>query len=822
MSQILRITSRILFVLIILSASYVLSAQSRKLHGALKDSETREPLTGAVIRGTSEQGTTSDLNGAFSIDVKGMGDSLKITMLGYLEYVFVVSENDFLSVVELLLVPAANEMKVVVVSAGKFEQDVSEVTVSMEVLQPEMLRDKNVVSADEALQQTPGVSIVDKEPQIRSGSGYSFGAGSRVQILVDDMPALSGDAGRPSWDYLPVENISQVEVIKGASSVLYGSAALSGVINVRTAYPSDTARTVVNVYHGVFSNPQSDSSVYWTGNLQRTGVNFLHMQKFGQSDFVISGNAVGDDGHLGPIKDTLTGDFVNGYNPFSVDRYNANSRARLSMNYRYRSPKVAGLSYGINTNWNISNSLATLLWAQVDTGLYAAFDGSATRTIQVMGTVDPFVTYFNKKGNKHSLRGRWQSLDNDNDNNQGNFSDQFYSEYQYQHNWEDNGIKNMTTTFGVVGIYTDARGQLFTGGNEDGHNTAKNFAGFFQIDKKFKDRLNVSAGVRYEYFDINNVSDAKPVFRAGVNYKIAKATFIRSSFGQGYRFPSIAEKFIVTGVGSINIFANPDLVAETSYNTELGIKQGFKIGDFMGYADVAVFQQEYKNFIEFTFGQWKYVSPLQGFNDLPRFQSDIQKSIGFKSVNTGKARIRGGELSVMGEGNIGSLNIQLLAGYTYALPVSLTPDFVYGIPPNGGEENFAIPDEYTYRTTSSDSTNNILKYRMQHLVRGDIAFKWHSVLLGTSVRYNSHMQNIDRAFEDLETVPAANFNPGVTKWRNEHTTGDYVFDLRIGYSINSAHRISVVVNNLLNREYAIRPLAIEEPRLTMIQYVVSL
>ena len=41
--------------------------------------------------------------------------------------------------------------------------------------------------------------MVDGEPQIRSGSGFSYGAGSRVMVMVDDLPVLSGDAGRPTW-----------------------------------------------------------------------------------------------------------------------------------------------------------------------------------------------------------------------------------------------------------------------------------------------------------------------------------------------------------------------------------------------------------------------------------------------------------------------------------------------------------------------------------------------------------------------------------------------------------------------------------------------
>ncbi len=792
------------------------------VRGVVRDATTKEILIGALIKGTSKQGVVTDSEGLFVLEIIGAGDTLYASFVGYQDAVVEVTNAHLAVSCEILLAPNPNELGIVIVSAGRFEQDISEVTVSMEVVQSQVIRDKNIVSVNEVMQQTPGVSIVDKEPQIRGGSGYSFGAGSRVQILVDDLPSLSGDAGRPSWDYLPVENISQIEVIKGASSVLYGSAALSGVINVRTAYPTDTARTVINAYHGVFSLPQNDSSIYWNGNLMRSGVNFLHSRKFKRSDFVISANVIGDDGHLGPIVDTSSGEFTNGYNPFNVDRYDANSRARITTNFRMRSKRYAGLSYGVNTNWNISNSLGTLLWANSDTNLYAAYDGSATRTKQLLFTIDPFVTYYNPNGDKHMLRTRWQSLDNDNDNNQGNYSDQYYAEYQYQRNWESHGIKNFTSTFGVVGTRTAARGELFSGGNPDGKNDATNYAAFLQLDKKLFQKLNVSAGLRYEYFEINKASDSKPVFRAGLNYRLARATYMRASYGQGFRFPSIAEKFIVTGVGSINIFANPDLIAETSSNAELGLRQGFRIGRFIGFADVAVFHQEYDNFIEFTFGQWQRVPSIQEVGgNIALWSELLGKSIGFKSVNTGKARIQGAELSVMGQGKIGEVDLMLMSGYTYTLPVSTTPDFSYGIPPNGEFEELKVPEQYTYKTTSSDTTNNILKYRMQHLIRADISAKWNSFMLGWSVRYNSHMQNIDRAFEDLETVSVANFQPGISKWRNENRDGDYVIDMRAGYTFKSRHRLSIVVSNLLNREYSIRPLAIEEPRLTTIQYSVE-
>ncbi|MDP5075485.1 MAG: TonB-dependent receptor, partial [Flavobacteriales bacterium] len=435
--------------------------------------------------------------------------------------------------------------------------------------------------------------------------------------------------------------------------------------------------------------------------------------------------------------------------------------------------------------------------------------------VQQLYTVDPSIQYTSKKGAVHSLKTRWQSLDNNNDNNQGNFSDVFYTEYQVQKNWELSKIKNLTTTAGVVNTETEARGELFVGGNTNGRNEARNTAAYFQIDKKVGERLNLSGGVRYEQFVLNTEKNGKPVFRAGANYKFGQASYLRASYGQGYRFPSIAEKFIVTGLGAIQVFANPDLKPETSYNAEIGIKQGFKIGEFKGFIDLAVFQQEFRNFIEFTFGQWTPV-PV---SDLTALTS----AIGFKSLNTGGAKVQGAELSVLGTGTIRKIRFDVLAGYTYTKPVSTTPDYVYAqtiqTPGTIVIGEFA---QASYQTTGENISNNILKYRMQHLIRIDVGATKGNFNSGISFRANSHMQNIDKAFSQLENYFPTEFNPGINSWRANKTKGDYVFDARVGYTFSEKHRIAFIVNNILNREYAIRPLAIEEPRVTMLQYTLSL
>jgi iron complex outermembrane receptor protein len=781
--------------------------------GVVLNKKNNQPLYGALVRfDQTSYGSNTNADGGFNFSAPSGKYTLVVNLLSYNEIRKEINLNGPISL-KIELEENTEDLNLVVVSAGRYEQNIGEVTVSMEVIQPKLLEDKNVVNIDEILQQTPGVAIVDDEPQIRSGSGYSFGAGSRVQVLVDNIPILSGDAGKPSWGFLPTENVSQIEIIKGASSVLYGSSALSGVINFRTAYPTSTPKTKLTVYHGLYSKPQSQEGFYWERQGMKSGINFSHSQKFGKLDFVFASSMQYDDGHLGPIMDSL-GQFENSsYNPKNVNRYGAGNRARFNLQLRYRATER--LYLGVSSIYSAGNSLATLLWNNSTTGLYSAYEGSATRTIQQLYTVDPFIEYHGKRGATHTLRTRWQSLDNNNDNNQGNFSDVLYGEYQVQKNWDLDRIKNFTTTAGLVGIQTDARGELFVGGNADGHNTAKNYAAYLQLDKKLWEKLNLSGGLRYEQFQINDEKQGKPVFRAGANYKVSKATYMRASFGQGYRFPSIAEKFIVTGLGAINIFANPELKPETSNNIEIGVKQGFKIGEFKGFADVAVFQQKFENFIEFTFGQWTPVP----FSNL----EELNNAIGFKSLNTGEAMVRGAEFSILGTGKIGETQIDILGGYTYTKPVSTTPDYVYAVTQQ--QPGTLVISEFaqaSYLSTSENSSNNILKYRLEHLVRFDCGLTRKNLTAGISFRYNSHMQNIDNAFGKLEDQFPAIFNPGINQWRAEHTTGDYVFDLRLGYKFSDKQRIAIMVNNVLNREYAIRPLSIEEPRMTMIQYTLSL
>jgi len=83
-----------------------------------------------------------------------------------------------------------------------------------------------------------------------------FGVGSKVAVFVDNLPITSGDAGKTNWSLIPVENIKQIEVVKGASSVLSGASALSGAIYIRTKYPGIQPETKIKVFGGFYSPPR--------------------------------------------------------------------------------------------------------------------------------------------------------------------------------------------------------------------------------------------------------------------------------------------------------------------------------------------------------------------------------------------------------------------------------------------------------------------------------------------------------------------------------------------------------------------------------------
>lgn len=795
----------------LLLVAFTSLAQTGTLTGIVTDGTNGEPVPFANIVASNGNGAATDFDGKYTLTLPAGEQVVRFSSVGFSDTTYTVSITaGETTTLDIKAGQQAVRLNITTVVGGKFKKELGEEIVTVEVLNKGIIENSNAFNMDEAMEKVPGVTIVDGQANIRGGSGWSYGAGSRVLVLVDDIPLLTADAADVKWSFIPTENVEQVEVVKGAASALYGSSALNGVINVITAWPTNEPYTKINIYGGITENPSDHELVWWDSygfkNFFQNqpmfgGGNFVHRHRVKTVDLVVSGSYNGKRSHL---------------------QGGSNQEMRMSFKNRWRPKNVRGLSMGVNVNAYHSRGSTFFLWDGADSLSYLPLPGSVSDYKTLRLTIDPHITYFDKHDNRYKLNLRYFNALNTNNTGQGSLPQLFYAEFQFQRRFMLGKSKNIgfNVVAGVATTYSDVRPPGGADPSESlvGAHTGNNYAVYAQVETKLFRKLSLGAGVRYEYFRIDEFkSDALPVFRFGLNYQAAEATFIRASIGQGYRFPTIAEKFVSTTVGgAIGIYPNPGLEPEKGWSTEIGIKQGVKLGKWLGYIDLAGFINQYDNMMEFTFGQF-------GTGDDPLF------GLGFASQNIGNTRIYGAELTMIGQGKIADkFPLTILAGYTYILPTSLNWNDTLELYNSQGDkiETF-IPTatsngSFTYAGSSS-SSKNILKYRNQHTVKLDAQIDIKKFLVGVSVQYTSFMENIDYLFvsdfiigAEGSLVETTAFS-GLKKFREENRRGNTQLDVRFGYNITDKIRVMFIGKNMLNQIQMIRPAYLSQPRNYTIQ-----
>lgn len=678
------------------------------------------------------------------------------------------SELNINDTIFLVLQSLAGPLDEVIIAGNKNPVKIARSSVSVSVLKPYLIENKITPDISVVLEQMPGVNITDGQVNIRSGSGWSYGAGSRVMVTLDGLPMLSPDAGAVQFSFLPVENLQSVEVIKSAGSVLYGSGALNGVINLRSAEPTEKPQAMISVFTGFYDFPVRDS-LNWSGKRRGLhGTSGFWSERFGRNSLTVQWNGLYDQGYR--------------MNEF-------NHRARLSLRWMHDLKKIPGIRFGLSAGLQEGKSGSFLLWENYGMG-YTSADSGFSKNRGTRFHFDP-VAEWKRKRTEHRFQARLLAIENRitsddmNAPDQSNGSSMLYGEYRQRTRLTE---RNLFLTSGLAGYLAETHSPLF-----GGKQMAENIAAFAEIEWQLN-RLLLSGGGRYEYFSVNEFRNSRPVFRGGANYRLSRATYLRASLGQGFRFPSMAEMFTSTSAGNVTIYANPDLRPESGWNAELGVKQGFKVSAFKGYVDASVFVLQLNNMMEFTFSQWStdFSTPPFGF--------------GFKSLNTGKGRINGFELESAAEGKLAGFVYRLLGGYTFTNPVVLAPGFVYATDSNN------IP--MSFLNTRSDS-NNLLKYRNRHLFKLDLQLSKGIWEAGLSVRYNSGFSNMDAAF--VNGLVSA-FYPGVAIARKKSASAT-IFDIRIACQPDKKWRINMLVSNLFNTELMTRPFDLRPPRTFQIQAV---
>lgn len=758
-----------IFLLPFLFVSISTASAQQTLKGYVVDAENSLPLVGVhVVTGIVGEGAITDQSGFFQIATSSK--QLIFKYIGYDSVLLNVSNPT--QILRIGLLPARQLLDQVVVTGNKSGSSLKELTISLERIPASLVSDKNPIQIDEILEQVPGVQITDGQVSIRGGSGWSYGAGSRVVVLVDGIPMLTGDAGQALWSFIPTENIDQIEVVKGASSVMYGSSALNGIINIRTKWAGSEPKTNVSVFGGGYSQPRNNTW-QWSDVLQKTGgVRISDSRQVKNSDLVSHFEVLEDEGYR-------RGDY--------------DKRIQGGLNYRYR---ISGNAFlGARANYFRNSSGSFLLWNSYDSA-YLPLNGSNTENVGTRFNFDPFFTIQQKNGNEHRLKFRYfyvrNAVDNGNVNNdQSNSSKWYFGEYLLNKNWtfKTLSLLKMRSGLGVTGNFARTESPLF-----EGVQRASNGAVFAQIEPKIGP-VKFEFGFRYEHFSLNDYTQQKPIFRTGMNIPLSRSSFAHVSYGEGFRFPTIAESYISTTVGPVTIYPNSALRAETGTNLEIGLTQGVKWKTAKGIVNLAWFDMRYNNMMEFTFGQWSGIrTPENNFG------------IGFKSINTGSVRITGFEYSQELTIPLFKGKLNWMGGLLFTNPVNLDPEKSWGVD--------SVNNPLNFLTTSSDTQGYILKYRSRQIYRSDLTYRIKKYELGVSMRYNSRFDNIDAAFENqLMSI----LIPGIRESRFANDPGDLIVDLRIFYQIRKNLRAGVIISNLFNEERYVRPGDMGPPRLSVFQ-----
>lgn len=917
---------------------------AQTLKGHIYDAKTNEPLVGAAVtyKLHGNQGTVSNINGEYEIKLPEGGVDLVFSYIGYDDVLMpIVIDKREVITKDIYMKESTKLLEEVVVSAGRFEQKLSNVTVSMDVVKSGDIARQAPTDISSTLRTLPGIDIVDKQPSIRGGSGWTYGIGSRSQVLVDGMSTLNPKTGEINWNTVPVENVEQVEVIKGASSVLYGSSALNGIINIRTGRPGLTPKTRFSAYVGVYGDAENDE-------YQWSDKNFWKEDKYAVKPLLrsslLSGvrNPIYEGFDLSHSRRIGNFDVSGGINLFTDEGYREqgyNKRFRIGGNLTYHQPDMGMklLNYGFNVDF-LSNQYGDFFIWRSPTEVYRPSALTNMGREENNFHIDPFINYTNpENGTSHKFKGRiyfsndnivrptegtsitdilgnmgtdaqvlQQFMNNDfsalypagvgiisglvngnledamngvftslnhifpnattadygdligwvqdhglpnlKDAANGNLpsdlipwlsgvvnpsqistptqtdkSTDYYFDYQFNKQWSGGAQITTGMTFEHIRYDSSIMDQVYK---------SDNIAAFFQYDQRFWDRLSVSAGVRTEYYRVDNhhrESETKvlgtkipfrPVFRAGLNYQLAEYSFLRASFGQGYRNPSINEKYLRKDIGGVGIYPNTDVKAEKGFNAELGFKQGYKWGNLQGFVDVAGFYTQYKDMIEFQFGLFNNAdnTMINSIGDAVQMLLD-QKGfgIGAQFHNVSKAQIYGVEINTNGVYNFNK-NTKLFynLGYTYTEP----RDADY-------QERNAIEGLYTdpLQMKEKSNTGKFLKYRPKHSVKATVDFQWKRINVGANFAWKSKILAVDYLMMDerpkmqkdlMDYVRLIAFGESkgetlATYW-NKHNTDYATVDFRFGVKATKEVAFQFMVNNLLNKEYSYRPMAVAAPR----------
>jgi len=527
------------------------AAQAPPVEGVVRG-EVRDPrgapIPGAVVGvpGTTRYAFT-DGDGRYRLNLVATGEvRVRAAAIGYTAASLTVTVADSARA-NFTLEPAPLELTPLDVVSTKVPHFGEPSTSVAQVSEQDIAR-RAVNTVDEAVDKAAGVQILNGQINIRGSTGYVQGLNSRVLLLVDGVPMNQGDRGGINWDLLPSDQIERVDILKGAGSSLYGSAALGGVVNLTTRDVPSRFHARVRLTGGAFADPPHPE--------------WRFRNTMGLHDGVDVTGSYGTEAAAGRI--SVGARHSDGYRQQDErDHWHVSAKGRWQATPRTRLD-VAG-------SWAVDQYQVPLNWCSRgecdDRGqIFQPFKIDTTergaRTNSRKGYLSAQLRTVASDRFAWQARGSWLRT---------NFAD-------YRRSATEASVANR---FGIevrAEAHPDAARTVLVGGEATlsdvtsdifGNHSQSEFAAYGESEQRVG-AARVTAGARLDYLAVDAGSLTAVVSpRIGGTIPLAGGT-LRASVGRGFRAPSMAERFVHTFAAGFEVIPNPTLRPETGWSVELG------------------------------------------------------------------------------------------------------------------------------------------------------------------------------------------------------------------------------------------------------------
>ncbi len=611
--------------IVVLSSFSVSTAHAKGgcVKGVVIDSLTEVPLLGAVVRiETTARGANVNKSGEFLITAIPTGNYfLTASLIGYLPSKIPVSiRDDDTLTITIPLRSQAVRASTIVVSASKHAQSVQDVPISISVVEAKQLQERNITKIDDALRYVPGVSMSRDQVSIRGSSGFALGLGSRVALLLDGFPMLSGDNGDMKFDALPFINVERVEVIKGAGSALYGTGALGGVVSLFTKEPTEELEVRIRAYGGLYTQPKYEGWRVFDSPPEEYGFDASAAQKFSNLSVTVSGGTKYDRSYR-------LFDDSKRWNFYTKLGYAFSEHTSLS-----GFVNAAGEDHANWVFWNSLDSatrpptpkLPTDLDVRVNSQKFAtALELKHFFNDEVFLVVRSgiYSTDFHNEG----LADPSQAINSK--------ATVFNSEAQLSAKLN----RNLFLTSGLNATLNSVESAIY------GTPKQSILSAYTQAEYSGLRRFIFTVGGR---FDVEKTDSAEQNIqfnpKAGVSYNSPMGIQFRASMGRGFRAPMVGERFAALRFQGITVVPNLELLPEESWSFESGMSHEFDMGESPCSIDMSYFQNELFQLVEPVF-ILTGATPRIKFQNITRariqgveltFKSFISKIIGVETSLT--------------------------------------------------------------------------------------------------------------------------------------------------------------------------------------------